>query len=171
MKLILLMAATIDGKIARSSDEFPDWTGRADKKFFAEISKKSGAIIFGKKTFDAIGRPLPHRKNIVLTRQKIPSQKNLIFTAEPPQKILENLKNENFRTAILAGGAQINSLFARENLIDEIWLTICPLIFGRGISLFSDEIFLNLQFLKFEKIDENSILLKYKILKKNQQKF
>lgn len=62
MKVTLLMAMTLDGKIGKSHDHFPDWTGKADKTLFVRLTKKAGVIIMGSKTFDTIGRPLPNRK-------------------------------------------------------------------------------------------------------------
>ncbi len=45
------------------------WKFPADQKFFKE--KTSGhTVIMGRKTFESIGRPLPNRKNIVITRDK-----------------------------------------------------------------------------------------------------
>lgn len=38
MKVTLVMAITQDGKIGRSPNHFPDWTGKEGKKLFAEIS-------------------------------------------------------------------------------------------------------------------------------------
>ena len=34
MKITMLMAVTADGKIARNSSHFPDWTSKEDKKVF-----------------------------------------------------------------------------------------------------------------------------------------
>jgi dihydrofolate reductase len=39
----------------------------ADLKYFKELTLGK-PVIMGRKTYDSIGRPLPHRKNIVLTR-------------------------------------------------------------------------------------------------------
>ncbi len=68
MKVILIMAMTLDGKIARHSLEPVDWTGKADKRKFVEITKQAGAVIMGSATFDTIGKVLKGRKNIVMTR-------------------------------------------------------------------------------------------------------
>ena len=65
MTVTLLMALTLDGKIAKDPDHYPDWTGKEDKKLFAEISKKAGVVIMGSKTFDTFGKPLPNRKNVI----------------------------------------------------------------------------------------------------------
>lgn len=32
-----MMAMTVDGKIAKTADHFPDWTSKEDKKLFAKI--------------------------------------------------------------------------------------------------------------------------------------
>lgn len=42
MHVILMVAITVDGKIARSADHYPDWTGKADKRFYVEVTKKAG---------------------------------------------------------------------------------------------------------------------------------
>jgi len=76
MKLILVMAVTADGKIARNSMELIDWTGKADKKYFIDVTRKAGVIIIGSKTFDTIGQVLPGRKNIVMTRNAERKSKN-----------------------------------------------------------------------------------------------
>ena len=45
------------------------WHLPADLKHFKEITT-GHPIIMGRKTYDSIGRPLPNRRNIVITRQK-----------------------------------------------------------------------------------------------------
>ena len=45
------------------------WHIPEDLKFFQEKTKGK-ALIMGRKTFESLGRPLPHRLNIVVTRQK-----------------------------------------------------------------------------------------------------
>lgn len=167
MKTTLLMAITLDGKIGKDSDHFPDWTGKEDKKLFVEMTKKAGVLIMGSKTFDTIGRPLPERKNIIMTRNtsRVSEWENLIFSQDQPTKILQKLETEGFTEVILAGGAQINSLFAKANCIDEIVLTICPKIFGSGIGLFTEEVEMNLKLLDMKKISDDVLCLKYKVLK------
>ena len=167
MNVILVMALTVDGKIGKSPNHFPDWTGTEDKKFFAEISKQAGAIIMGSKTFDTFGTPLPNRKNIILTRdkQRLSKWKNLVYTDQKPREILEGLESEGFADVILAGGSLVNSLFAEENLIDEIIVTISPKVFGYGISLFSEEISMELELKEMKKIGRNLVWLKYKVIK------
>jgi len=167
MKLILLMAVTVDGMIARDDAHFPDWTGRADKRLFVAVTKKAGVIIVGSKTFDTIGKPLPERQMIVLTRNKARRSRweNLLFTDRDPEKLLSDLQRRGVREAVLAGGATINNLFARRNLIDEIRITVSPLIFGRGISLFNTDLDLPLRLKDVQRLDDDLVHLIYEVQK------
>jgi len=167
MKVILVMAMTVDGKIAKDPDHFPDWTSSADKRMFKEVTQKAGVLIMGSKTYDAIGKPLPGRKNIVLTRKKERwcDQGNLVFTGESPARLLSNLKKQGYSTVILAGGAKINYLFAAEELIDEIHVTFSPVIFGTGLSLISGRVSMTLQLIDFRALDSNEIFARYRVVK------
>ena len=166
MKVTLLMALTVDGKIARHANHFPDWTEKADKKMFRDISLKAGVVIMGSKTYDTIGKPLPGRKNIVLTRNFFRKSvaDNLVFTNDPPQKILADLEAGGMDHAILIGGATINTLFARDGLIDEMILTFCPKTFGAGLSLFSSEMDMDLDLNETHPIGKNSFVARYTVI-------
>jgi dihydrofolate reductase len=121
----------------------------------------------GSKTFDTIGKPLPGRKNIVLTRRpdRVSKWPNLVFTGQAPKEILNGLEQEGFSEAILAGGAKINLLFARANLIDDILITIVPRIFGAGISLFPEKIDLPLALEDLKTMGNGMILARYSVIK------
>lgn len=163
MDVIMLMAATVDGKIARNANELVDWTGKADKKYFVRVTRKAGAMIMGSRTFDTIGRALPDRKNIVMTRDKTRKSDadNLVFTDQAPEEILAGLGAEGYTQVALIGGAVVNSLFAKANLITQIHLTLVPKIFGAGLSLFNLEMDRELQLLESREIDDGHLLLIY----------
>ncbi len=167
MKTILLMALTADGRSGRSSHDYPDWSGHDDKKLFWKITMKAGVIIMGSKTHDTIDRVLPGRKNIVLTRNKdrVSQQDDLVFTDKHPRDLLNSLKKEGFSEVVLIGGSTINTLFARENLIDEICITYCPIIFGKGLSLFSEKMPMDLELVHLERLGKDRIFVKYRVIK------
>jgi len=166
MKVSLMVAITVDGKIARAADHYPDWTGRADKRLYVEITKRAGVMIMGSKTFDAIGRVLPGRKNIVMTRdQHRQSQEpDLIFTRRTPGEIVNDLARQGFSSAALIGGSVVNTLFIKEGLVDEIHVTLVPRLFGQGLSLFAESLDIQMELLDVQKITWAHILLKYRVL-------
>ncbi|RUA02494.1 MAG: dihydrofolate reductase [Deltaproteobacteria bacterium] len=166
MKVTLLMALTVDGKIARHPGQFIDWSGRADKKLFVRMTQKAGVLIMGSRTYDTIGHPLPGRKNIILTRNKTrqSDNENLIFTDRSPAAIIDELQADGYRQVILTGGSTINTLFARDHLIDEIVVTITPKIFGTGMGIFSEELDLSLKLKSVGRVDDELVILTYQVV-------
>jgi dihydrofolate reductase len=165
MKVILMMAVTADGMIARDHAHFPDWTCQADKQTFKKMTQKAGVVIFGSRTYDTIGSPLPGRLNVVLTRhpERYQPAKNLMFCSDSPEKLLDELAMQGYEEAILAGGAVINTLFIKPALVDEILLTISPKLFGQGIPLFSESIDLDLRLISTQQLEADTMILRYSV--------
>jgi len=161
------MAMTLDGKIGRHAKDPVDWTGSADKKYFVEVTRKAGVMIMGNNTFNTIGRPLPGRQNIVMTRtlEGKHNKDNLLFTDQSPEKTLQDLDTKGYQEVTLIGGAQINTLFARQGLIHEVHITIAPHLFGQGLSLFSERCDLKLNLISVDSLGDDAVLLKYGIHK------
>jgi dihydrofolate reductase len=165
LKIIMMMAVTVDGKIAKNDNHFPDWTSREDKKYFARVSKECGAVIMGEKTFDTFPSPLKERLSVVFTLDSNrPAQENVKWVSGEPRPVVEELERMGFKSAILGGGAGINTLFLKNKLIDEIILTVEPKIFGAGLSLFNEDFEVNLELLDMEKLNDNSIAVRYKVI-------
>lgn len=168
MKLILMMAMTVDGKIAKHTDHPATWTSKADKKSFIKESKEAGVIIMGQTTYETIGKPLPGRLNFVLSKvpEKFENQPGLLeYFNGSEQEVVEELKSRGFKKALLGGGAFVNGSFLRAGLVDELLLTIEPKLFGAGLDLFSgDGVDIDLNLLEVNKLDANVIQLRYKIL-------
>lgn len=160
-----MMAVTADGKIAKTSGHFPDWTSKEDKKIFAEISKKHGVVMMGEKTFATFPSPLKDRLNVVFTLEKNPPKiSGVKWVSGEPEPVLMELEKTGYTSALLGGGAFLNTLFLEKKLISEIILTVEPKIFGSGIGLFNGDFNINLNLLEIKKINNGSLMLKYKIL-------
>lgn len=164
----MLMATTVDGKIAKDAKHFPDWTSKEDKQFFAKESKKAGVVIMGGKTFDTFPRPLKERLNAIVTIDKgYENIKNSvkIYYKKSPKFVKNNLAKMGYKKAILGGGAFINGLFLKNKLVDEMIIIVAPKFFGEGLSLTSGVDFnYDLKLLDTYKINKDSVLLRYKIL-------
>ena len=159
------MAITADGKIAKDSSQFADWTSIEDKMIFAKISKECGAVLMGENTFKTFPSPLKERLNVVFSENKNnPELDGVKWVSGAPEKVLQELRDLGYKKVILGGGSFLNSLFLKKGLINEIMLTIEPKIFGTGLSLFNQDLETNLRLVNLEKINENSILLHYQVL-------
>jgi dihydrofolate reductase len=92
------------------------WRLSADLQHFKKLTS-GNAIIMGRVTWDSLGRPLPHRHNIVITR-------NSEFRAEGctvVSSLEEAIKVSGEDKAFIIGGAQIYKLAL--DLADEMILT------------------------------------------------
>jgi dihydrofolate reductase len=170
VKIILLAVVTIDGKLARNERHFVDWSSPEDKKLFFSTTRKAGVLIVGHNTFKTFPSPLPGRLHVVLTRDtsdKVDVPGVVEYTSKSPQEIVADLEGRGYSEAVMAGGAGANILFLKAGLVDEIWLTIEPLIFGTGIDLFKGAEFdLRTSLISVEQLNERgTVHLKYLVKK------
>ena len=164
MKTVIVAAITADGFIGRSSDHLADWTGKADKKLFVDVTKELGVMAMGSRTFATIGRALPGRKTIVYTSQpdKI-TAKGVETTQETPAELVRRLEDEGAHGLAVVGGATIYGQFMAAGGVDELYLSVAPLLFGTGVPLFNTELDATLQLLNASHLDDNTMLLHYKV--------
>lgn len=72
MTKFILIAAMADNRAIGHNGKLP-WNNPEDLGNFKRLTT-GGAIIMGRKTFESIGRPLPNRRNIVLSSQDMTRQ-------------------------------------------------------------------------------------------------
>jgi dihydrofolate reductase len=174
MKVIMVMVATINGRTTKGDD--PDiytWTSPEDQKFFFGFIKQHGLTVMGSHTYEAIKQHIvlePGRRRIILTSHpdkytSIPGQ--LEFTAESPTGLVNRLTSENCKTMVLVGGAQTNSRFLESNVVDEMYITVEPILFGHGALIAEQgEYNLDLKLKDIERLNENgTLLLHYEVVK------
>ncbi|MFA6081553.1 MAG: dihydrofolate reductase family protein [Patescibacteria group bacterium] len=89
------------------------------------------------------------------------------FSNETPEKLIERLSTLGYKKALLVGGSIINGLFLKNNLVDELYLTIEPKIFGKGKNIVEEQsLDKSLQLINVKKLNKTgTLLLKYKINK------
>lgn len=160
----LIMASSLDGKIAKNKDHFANWTSKEDKQVFIQTSKDFGMIMMGYNTFKTFPKPLKDRLNVVFSENTEENIDGVKWVKGEPEKVLEELEKMGFKKALLGGGTGLNTLFLQKKLINEIILTVEPKIFGSGLSLFNDDFDINLELLELKKINQNSYLARYKVI-------
>jgi dihydrofolate reductase len=64
----IIVAASLNNVIGKDNKLI--WRQSADLKRFKELTTGK-TVVMGRKTYDSIGKPLPNRRNIVITRQDI----------------------------------------------------------------------------------------------------
>lgn len=170
MKVILNMAITINGFIAKDNDD-TNFVSDTEWNSFLAMANKTGNIIIGRKTYEIMrdGGEFENLKNIRVIIISNNSNLGAIVgnhsVAKNPQDALAILEKEGFDNALVAGGATLNASFMIENLVDEIYLDVEPVVFGKGINLFGKNDFeTKLKLLEVKKLSDNEIQLHYQVL-------
>lgn len=99
--LSIIVAAARNNAIGKNNQLL--WHMPADLKFFKETTV-GHPVVMGRKTFDSVGKPLPKRRNIVITRNPDFSAEGVevCLSLEDALGLLDN-KEENF----IVGGSEI----------------------------------------------------------------
>lgn len=96
--MIGLIVARSKNNVIGKNGEIP-WNIKGEQKQFKELTT-GNVVIMGRKSFEEIGKPLPNRKNIIVSRNEKFSGENLI-TVSSLQEALELTKGEK---VFVAGG-------------------------------------------------------------------
>jgi dihydrofolate reductase len=172
MKVILVASMSADGFIAQEKEQSSlDWTSKEDTKFFVQKSKEIRTLIMGSTTFETINPkflPFKDRSIIVLTKSKTYSQydsKAVRTHSGQPQEVLADLQKAGVNKVLIAGGSSVYSQFMQARLIDEMYLTIEPIIFGSGIKLFSNSVPAKLNLVEIIDLTDQTKVFHFKVLK------
>ncbi len=167
MHITLLVAMSVDGRIATGTDQLTDWTSADDKRFFVMKTKEAGVVIMGRRTFQTIGEPLPERLNVIMTHQEAPFDDiagQLECTNQSPHAVVKSLESRGYTRAVVIGGREIFSAFLSTDLVTDMYVTIEPIMFGDGIPLVEGIASKKLQLMSAEKLGDQSVLLHYVVL-------
>jgi len=171
MTTAIYIAITPNGMIARA-DESASWISESEWKLFSEFVNKHGNMIIGKRTYEILlehgefERPqLREVKTVVVSDVPLRvHDAQRIAVARSPAEAIALLRD--FSTAVVAGGGELNASFMKEGLVDELYLDIEPIVFGRGIPLFREADFeASLKLLGVEHIGKDEVQLRYAVVR------
>lgn len=129
----IIVAKTENGVIGKDNQLL--WRLSADLKQFKALTT-GHSVIMGRKTFESIGRPLPNRMNIVISRQKNISFPEGVLQAHSLEKAIEIAKTHagNEEVFIIGGGNVYEQALA---ISDKVYLTEVKTII-EGDAFFAD---------------------------------
>ncbi len=168
------MASSIDGKTTKwDSNNIYEWTSPEDSQYFFSLIEQNNLIVMGRHTYEA-RKPAPQKGKLRVVVTKNPKKYSKIFVAgqlefvnETPRQLLERLTRKGFKKMLFIGGAILAGTFLEKGLVNQLWLTIEPRIFGSGKPLVSESpLNISLKLLSIKKLNSNgTLLVKYKVLK------
>ena len=142
-KLKLYIAMTLDSYIAGPNGEI-DWLETAgDHDYgYSEFYSSIDTTLSGNSTYEvtltASQYPYSDKTNYVFTRSSPPPDTSYVrFISGDIAAFVRDLKEKPGQDIWLVGGGQVNTVMLTEGLIDEMILTIFPLVLGEGIPLFA----------------------------------
>ena len=174
MNCFIIAALTTDGFIGRDIvHNSTRWTSKEDAIWFAKKSKKAGIVVMGRATYETIGKPLSDRITIIYSRNAVETrlvknqsklEKNQVYyTQDKPKELLSMLEQLGFGEVAISGGSSIYTMFIQAGVVDRLYLTIEPILFGDGVKLFNQSVKLSLQLLSTKQLSEQTLLLEYTV--------
>jgi dihydrofolate reductase len=151
-RTIYFCASTLDGYIATDDDGI-DWLTGFEPNYEGEgenvtgsidsFVEKTGALVMGSSTYEFIlGHDWPYgdRPTWVLTSRELPptEEADIRFHNGPVAEIhSEMIEAAGERDLWVVGGGPVASDLADAGLLDELWVTVVPIVLGSGKPLFS----------------------------------
>lgn len=166
-KVILYLAQSLDGFIAEP-DGSTAWLGAlgssaaddAYQRFYAGID----CVLMGRKTYQralslAGSYPYSDKESYVFSTTLHDTDDPTTVVAGNIPEFVRKLKAQKGKDIWLVGGADIFTELLQANLVDELIITVAPVILGDGISLVASGIQnVNLNLSKVEKLDQLTAL-------------
>lgn len=108
MTNIVLVAAMAENGVIGRDNKLP-WRIRSDLQYFKSITV-GRPIVMGRKTYESIGKPLPDRTNIVVTRDRNFSAPGIVVAHDVETALRlarEDAKKRNADSIAVIGGTEI----------------------------------------------------------------
>jgi len=135
-RFVAFVVASIDGRISLSEKTLPRWASKEDWRFFQHSLSRADAVVVGRNTYAAAARRLRKRNTFVLSSRPATTVHRGGVTFINPAKVDLKSLFEKYKTVAVLGGGRVYRFMLENGFLDEIFVTIEPLIFGRGKEMF-----------------------------------
>lgn len=173
----VFIATSLDGFIARSDGSI-DWLNDANEIVpqgedcgYAEFMLTVDALVMGRNTFEQVltfGEwPYGSKPVIVLSRRlgalPVGAPETVSLSSETPHALIDRLASQGIHRLYVDGGLTIQS-FIEARLIDEIIITVIPILLGSGKPLFGPvESDVKLQLVSSRSFDCGFVQTRYRV--------
>jgi len=136
----LFIATSLDGFIAGPGDDL-GWLFHDGDYGYAAFWAGIDTVLVGRRTYDVARRfpewPYAGRNVVVFTRQGDAgiATPRTVATARPPAEVVAELRARDGRDLWLVGGGALVATFMEAGLIDDVIVSIHPVLLGDGIPL------------------------------------
>ena len=171
-KIVLYIAASLDGYIATEEHSL-DWLFAAEGEGdngFAEFYDTVDTFLLGRSTYDWIMKeekgkfPYKGKECYVFSRAEANGNEYVKFVNEDIIQFVEELRSRQGKNIWVVGGGELLHTFIETKLLDELRITIAPVLLGRGIPLFKNNYFQTFLMLKNVFRYNQLVELQYEVL-------
>lgn len=178
MRVSAAMVSSLDGRITNGDTPGSHtWASPEDQAIFNGLKQSHDLVVMGSSTYE-IAKPVIHpdveHPRVVLTgdpdRYQADMQPGIEFITATPQQVIDQAVQDGHERVLLVGGAQTNAGFFDAGLVDELYLTVEPVIFGKGIPLTQElQQPLNLELVGSRHLNVQGTMLLHYIVQKSIQ--
>ncbi len=137
---------SLDGYIAKPNDDlnFLSIVQKEGEDYgYADFVSTIDTVILGRKTYDWVMKQVgefPHadKNAYIITRTARPTIGKTVFYTGDLTDLVIKLKSENGKNIFCDGGAEIVNELLKNDLLDEIIISVIPIFVGNGTRLFKD---------------------------------
>lgn len=143
-KVVLYIATSLDGYIAKPNDDlsFLDIVQKEGEDYgYFEFINAVDTVIVGRKTYDWVMKQVPEfphadKNTFIITRTARPSIGKTHFYTGDLKTLVLKLKSEEGKNIFVDGGAEVIHELLKQDLIDEMIISVVPILVGEGTRLF-----------------------------------
>lgn len=135
-RYIAFVASSVDGRISLTSKKLPDWTSKEDRDFFKKALGRVDAVVVGRNTYETAAERLRKRNTFVLSNRLKSAKRRGTVTFINPRRVPLAPLLRKYKVVAVLGGGGVYRFMLESGLLDEIFVTVEPLIFGRGKKMF-----------------------------------
>lgn len=144
--VVLFIASSLDGYIA-TKEESLEWLyhveGEGDNGY-SEFYNTVDTILMGKRTYNWVMNqdlkefPYKNKACYVFSRTFAENTEDVKFVHDDVLNFVNQIKSENGKNIWLVGGGELLNSLMKEKLVDELIITVAPILLGQGIPLFKE---------------------------------
>lgn len=137
---------SLDGYIAQPNDDlsFLSTVAKEGEDYgYTDFISSVDTVIVGRKTYEWVMNQVgefPHtdKNAYVITRTARPAIGKTVFYTGDLTELVNKLKAENGKNIYCDGGAEVVNELLKKDLLDEIIISVIPILVGNGTRLFKD---------------------------------
>ncbi len=144
-KVILYIAMSLDGYIAKPGDDlsFLSTVEKEGEDYgYGDFVATIDTVLIGRKTYDWVTQRVefPHadKSTFVITRTVRPNLGKTVFYTGDLSGLIQKLKSEPGKNIFCDGGSELANELLKNDLLDELIVSVIPVLLGDGTRLFRD---------------------------------